>query len=666
MIEFGQPLALWTALALGLPILAHMAYRQITNKKRFPTLRFLRVSSIPRTGRRRPSDWVLLFVRCALFSLIALLLADPYFKAASIISPNTQKSCLIVLDRSPSMSGWGGWEEAKSKIVEELQVPSTQFGLLTFGSGEILEHSMGTPVDQLLTLVQSFSPGFDAGSGQSLFGRITDLFAARDGEKEVLLISDFQESNWQGVYSDLAAKGIAVRIMPVGHDAQSPHSRLGNRAVVEAKVVPVGADKLRIWAVVRNWDTEPVETQVSLHAGAELKMVQTVRLPSVGTAQVQFVMPVGDYAQATVKLEEEDNLPIDNNRTIWLTPPPAKKFGFWLPPDPQEMDAQEMTYLGTALESAGDGGWSRWEVDVTLADKLRLSPESSNLSLLAILGCSDWMNEGAQIGAVQRFLDEGGTVLLTPGESPVRMNQVLRDSSLLNYTFVRFARTPFRMAPFRIDTLPEHGRLNEVFSGDSSRDLYLSQIRKFFVYKELEAGLIVPLRDREGHPLVLCKEYPSGGRLVLFSFRLLPDWTDLPVRNSFLPLLVELGGFGHSLEKDTSRVRLEVGEVLGEGDDLFVAREPGLFKRGSNWVEVVLPIAESMPEVFTVSEISEHIRGYNQTTSADVDKASFMAKNRDTSLWVWIAGAIFLFLLLENILAKPAHKNSANDPLLHA
>jgi hypothetical protein len=97
-----------------------------------------------------------------------------------------------------------------------------------------------------------------------------------------------------------------------------------------------------------------------------------------------------------------------------------------------------------------------------------------------------------------------------------------------------------------------------------------------------------------------------------------------------------------------------------------VAREPGLFKRGSNWVEVVLPIAESMPEVFTVSEISEHIRGYNQTTSADIDKASIMAKNRDTSLWVWIAGAIFLFLLLENILAKPALKNSANDPLLHA
>jgi len=666
MIEFGQPLALWTALALGLPILAHMAYRQITDKKRFPTLRFLRVSSIPRTGRRRPSDWVLLLVRCTLFSLITLLLSDPYFKSASTVPPSTEKSCLIVLDRSPSMSGWGGWEEARLKIVEELQVPSTQFGLLTFGGGEMIEHSMGTPVEQLLAFVQSVRPGFDAGNGQSLFSKITDLFATKDGEKEVLLISDFQESDWQGVYSDLAAKGIAVRMIPVGHDAQSPHSRLGNRAVVEAKVVPVGADKLRIWAVVRNWDSKPVETQVSLCAGAELKKMQTVRLPSLGTAQVQFVIPVGDYAQATVQLEESDNLATDNNRTVWLTPPPAKKFGFWLPSDSKDEDFQEMTYLGTALESAGDGGWDRWEVDAALAAEIRVSAEPTKLSLLAILGCSDWISEGAQIEAVHRFLDKGGTVLLTPGESPVRMNQALRDSALLDYTFVRFARTPFRMAPFRIDTLPEEGRLNEVFSGNSSRDLYLSQIRKFFVLKELEAGLTVPLQDRAGYPLVLCKEFPSGGRLVLFSFRLLPDWTDLPVRNSFLPLLVELGGFGQSFEKETTRVRLEVGEVLGEGDDLFVAQEPGLSKRGSQWVEVVLPLAESMPEVFTISEMSEQIRGFSGTTSVEEDKASFIAKDRDISLWTWIVGAIFFFLLLENILAKPPLKHRENDSLLHA
>ena len=56
MIEFAQPAALWTALAVGLPVFAHMAYRRVTEKFYFPSLRFIRPSQIPRTGKRTPSD----------------------------------------------------------------------------------------------------------------------------------------------------------------------------------------------------------------------------------------------------------------------------------------------------------------------------------------------------------------------------------------------------------------------------------------------------------------------------------------------------------------------------------------------------------------------------------------------------------------------------------
>ena len=54
MIEFAQPAALWTSLAIGLPLLAHMAYRRVTEKFYFPSLRFIRPSQIPRMGKRRP------------------------------------------------------------------------------------------------------------------------------------------------------------------------------------------------------------------------------------------------------------------------------------------------------------------------------------------------------------------------------------------------------------------------------------------------------------------------------------------------------------------------------------------------------------------------------------------------------------------------------------
>ena len=69
MIEFAQPLALWTGLLIGLPILAHLAYRRIAHKIPFSSLRFLRTSTIPRSGRKKPSDLMLLLFTGIVFCL---------------------------------------------------------------------------------------------------------------------------------------------------------------------------------------------------------------------------------------------------------------------------------------------------------------------------------------------------------------------------------------------------------------------------------------------------------------------------------------------------------------------------------------------------------------------------------------------------------------------
>ena len=115
MIEFGQPLALWAGLSLGLPILAHMAYRQITDRKLFPTgCCFLSRSSIPRSGRKKAQRLVAagcFALSQILFLLIALLLADPYMTprragpTETATDDSVRKKVLIVLDRSSRHGG---------------------------------------------------------------------------------------------------------------------------------------------------------------------------------------------------------------------------------------------------------------------------------------------------------------------------------------------------------------------------------------------------------------------------------------------------------------------------------------------------------------------------------------------------------------------------------
>ena len=151
MIEFAQPAALWTTLAVGLPILAHMAYRQVTRKHPFPSLRFIRPSRIPRTGRKKPSDLLLLLLRILLFLALSALLADPYWMPES--TPDTKaesgKETLLAIDVSPSMEGWGGLEEARNLALRLIDEEEGKLGLVAFGQDILGEWKPGSDKKEL-------------------------------------------------------------------------------------------------------------------------------------------------------------------------------------------------------------------------------------------------------------------------------------------------------------------------------------------------------------------------------------------------------------------------------------------------------------------------------------------------------------------------------------
>ena len=81
------------------------------------------------------------------------------------------------------------------------------------------------------------------------------------------------------------------------------------------------------------------------------------------------------------------------------------------------------------------------------------------------------------------------------------------------------------------------------------------------------------------------------------------DWTDLPVRNSFLPLFVEVCGLSFADSSFSHTTRLNLGDQYGDGESTFIASKPGLFKVDSHLIEVVSPLSESMPEVLNAGRL---------------------------------------------------------------
>lgn len=661
MIEFAQPGALWTALAIGLPILAHMAYRRVSQKHAFPSLRFIRPSQIPRTGRKTPTDFPLLLLRILLFLILAFLLADPHWKTdSSSASGGIQQETLFALDLSPSMAGWGALEEAKNLLEARVDETEGRSGMLTFGAEVLDEWAMGTQPEELKKALAELSHDWRKGDAQGMLERVTSLFSNTAASKRLVVVSDFQQSDWQTAWRDFSQSGIECEWIQVGQ-GDSEKGRDGNRAVVEARAVPAGPGKLRVWVVARNWEDREVEGKLILYAGGEERESQKILLPPRGSTQAQFILSAGDFSKAVVQVSGDDAFSLDNQRAIWLKAPPARRFGFWLDNPDHPQTKEEMAFLNSVMLSMGDRGWNRWESNQDQADGLRLGDEQSSLEFLLVLGLDSWFEQEELSTPLKAHLEKGGVALVTPGDRFSSTSSVLKQSGLMDFSFLRVAgAASLNSKPFRIAALEQGGQLDEVFQGKSARDLYLTSIRRFGILRKLGEQVEVPLRDREGRPLALIRRYESGGRFIFLPFRLASTWTDLPLRNSFLPLLAELSRTGVQVSGQRAWPVLEPGETYSATEE-FVAEKPGVFRLGEEWLEVRLSPSESSPDTLALDDLKQSFGGGTNPLPTQVDTAG-IGDSASESLWLWFVLAATILLVVEMIWSRPQNENLEETP----
>ena len=406
---------------------------------------------------------------------------------------------------------------------------------------------------------------------------------------------------------------------------------------------------------------------MELFAGGEVQSTNAISVPPLGSIQSQFVVQEGDFAKAKVRILNDDEFLLDNERSLWLKAPPARRFGFWMSEQEDDETDEEKSFLKTAVASAGDNGWNRWVWDQDQADGIRLGDDQLNVELLMMLGVGTWFEDESLSDPILAFLNNGGSVLATPGVPYSSSVSVLKSAGLLNYNFIRVAGGANQTRnPFRVAALDEDSQLADVFAGKAARDLYLSAIHRFGILKagsEAE-GVSVPLRDREGRPLALVKNYSAGGRFVFLPFRMNTGWTDLPLRNSFLPLLMELVQGGKNKVVEGWPV-LESGEALKGTENDFLAEIPGAYRFEDQWVEVILSGTESTPETLSISQLKESFGNAVQKDIAKplVNSEPDVEKN---PLWMWFALLASSILIIEMLWSRPHSLSTTQTKSIHA
>ena len=115
-MSFLTPLYLLGALGLAIPIILHLLHDRPKNKQAFGSLMFLERTTPPVDRKRRPTDLLLLLLRCLALLLLAFVFARPFVtvdESRLMRARRDRQWITVLLDRSASMQRGDLWEQAK-------------------------------------------------------------------------------------------------------------------------------------------------------------------------------------------------------------------------------------------------------------------------------------------------------------------------------------------------------------------------------------------------------------------------------------------------------------------------------------------------------------------------------------------------------------------------
>ncbi len=550
---------------LALPVAAHLTGFRELKTIDFPTLRFLRASELKVRRRRRIQSLLLLLLRCAAIGALVLLFARPSltWTATALSGLDPATTTVVLLDRSASMTigaeGDTVFERATAearKLLEGL-APGTLAALVTFdGRTQVVAPGLTADRGPLLAALGEAPAGAGATHVDRALRRARELLRdAGVARANVFVLSDGTATSPPSGLGDWP-EGLVVHY----------HDLLGsipdNRWVLDARSstgLRAGEGlKLRATAGRRGADEDrtPIElaTDDGIAVFGDLEWAD-----GEGTATFTLPMPPSGRVAATLTLPD-DALSLDDRLPFTLTGDTDLSVLLVSGDGGNNPRDDEVHYLSRALQP-GAGSPSRVRPRVVAAEELRrIDGQRGDVVFLCNVA-----DPGPLSADLLSFVRRGGGLFISVGSrvDPDRYNELL--SELLP---ARFSEIKPRgcgtcgQGPMGLGPPPLGGDEFRVFrTGGAS---VFSQVRfgkLLGTEPHLEPDARVLLRFSDGLPALLERRVGEG-RVVLFTSTIDDDWTDLPLRAVFPPLVHQFArGLSDTLLLDGGHV-VQVGGMV--------------------------------------------------------------------------------------------------------
>ena len=548
-MSFLAPLFLLGTLLVAVPIVLHLTRRR-REPVAFPSFLLLQLTSATaRFKRRRFRNIPLLILRCLALLLLAAAFAEPVLRGGTLAgAEGTALDRAVLVDRSLSMTVGNRMAAAREAAQEEVSGLGREDRAIVIafdGRAAALTELTGDRA----TLAPAVANLFAGGGGTSfapalgLAGRLLPASAGR--RREVVLISDLQRSGFEdGRPQPSLPPGVELRVRQV---SASPPV---NAWIAGVTVVSEGREQLVVSAEV-GFAPSPTapewsgEIELLLSGRSVDRKNVTAAADRMTTARFDPVLRPSEPLAAEVRLPE-DGFAGDNRFHLVIHPEAAIRVAD-LGGNPPSVYVSEALGVGVTPGFLLDRAPARGEGAV------RGALEGVRVALVRDPGRLD----AGAMHALGDFVEAGGGLVMATG--PRRLSRAASEELAV---FAPAVPEGFvdRDPAGRLGDLAVRHPVFEPFGTDGSA---VFGALAFFRYRALSGvrpDAAVLARFDDGQPAIVESEWGEG-RTLLFASSLDAEWTDLPRRAAFVPLLHRM------VEVAAGHERIPIAYRVGESVD---------------------------------------------------------------------------------------------------
>ena len=553
--------------AISIPIIIHLFHRSKFKIVPWGAMHLLEAVLRKNTKRLKLEQLILLLIRCSIPVALALAMARPVLTGLAPLLSDKKMSTILIIDNSYSMEAGGPAasnfqkaREAAREIVDNL-VPGSDVAIVQMAGGaSSLLDDPTFDLDRVRGELGRMRAGYGAATVPEAF-QVARAVQPRLNHlnREVIVLTDFQKVTWseQGGLPASERSRIAGQMAEGKTPPRLTFFHVGTEITDNVSVDSIDTNRqilgvgqqLRVRATLQNHgEGQYQDMRVVFKVDGKERSVSQTSLGPREKGQVLFTHTFDTSGSHVIEVvAEADALVADNSMMasipVWDRLPVLLVSGDMNP----EPLMGETDFIEIALHPFGNAKVELADLVTTKTiDTRELDAKLLAESRVAVLANVSQLTD-VQLKAVENFVREGGGLLIFPGN---RIN-----SAWYNTTFLGGGKG---LLPLPVVSLSgstnsgtrativsqhyEHPAL-EMFNDPRNGNLSEADIRLWYKMREEtgkgDTGIPVLARLDTGDPFLVEKRFGEG-RIIECAVPCDAEWTNLPARPFYLPLMQQL------------------------------------------------------------------------------------------------------------------------------